>query len=70
MLSGIIFIFFNLCYVECAGYDLDIYYQCDDECVCLEYFDLVCVENFDGDIFMFDNLCFVECVGYGLDQYF
>ena len=62
--------FINPCEAECAGYGPDIYYHCDDECVCPEYLDPVCVTTADGAVLVFDNPCFAECAGYGPDQYF
>ncbi len=71
----------NACFAECEGYTSDDFVECDStifgggndggDCIeCLdEPFDLVCVEDADGNIIPFPNACFAECEGYTSDDF-
>lgn len=67
--NGIVKEYVSACWAECDGYTRDQFVDCNNNCVCPEYYDPVCV-IVGQDTLRFSNPCFAECEGYGPDQYF
>lgn len=67
--TGEVLEFSNPCFAECAGFGPDSYTECEDDCVCPDVYDPVCVITAAGIIFTFENPCYAECEGFGPDSF-
>lgn len=64
--DGFVITFPNACEANCAGFNENLFTECDttNMCACPEIYEPVCVVLDNGDILTFENRCFAECEGY------